>query len=259
VILDLQAALADISATSARLDSIDPAHTPDRLSDRESQQHNLHLYSLTRSASGALVLGHVSHSSHSSHSSGSGHYSHASHSSHTSHVSGAHSSHVSSVAPTPTPTPTPTPSPHAGAGSAKGRPDLRIGKVGGELIGNDIYGSAARQTVKQTGSAGRRLTWQISVQNDASVSDRIRLAGARSAHGFTVKYISATGIDVTKQVVGGKFRTPQLGAGASYRLKVVVTVTRNATRMQPLTAQLEASSVRTPARTDEVAFVARRG
>jgi hypothetical protein len=147
----------------------------------------------------------------------------------------------------------------ATAPPAKGRPDLRIGKVDGPLLGNNIYGSAARQSIKQTGGVGKKLTWQISVQNDANVADRIQLAGAKSAHGFKVKYISPTGVDITKQVVGGKFRTPQLAAGGSYRVKVLVTVTRAAKPGRVFTGQVEGSSARTPTRTDAVAFVAKRG
>lgn len=247
-ILDLHSALADVSAVSGRLDDGGASHAPDGVSRREAQPDNLHLYALTRSNSGALLLSHTSHSSHSSHSSGSSHYSHGSHASHTSHashVSGAHSSHVSSSSPPV-------------ATDAHGKPDLRIGTVGGALHGNNIYGSPKHQTVGQSGAKGTELRWQISVQNDAKVSDRIRVHGAKSAHGFTVVYHDANGQDVTKEVEDGTFRTPRLAHGATYRLTVVVTVTPNATSKQALDGKVKATSVLSPKRTDTVAFVARR-
>jgi hypothetical protein len=245
VINDLNSALADMSVLSERVDSVADPHTPSTSADAADHRRDIHLYALRRSETGSVVMGHVSHTSHSSHSSGTSHYSHGSHSSHTSHVSGSHSSHVSSSSPPAT--------------AEHGRPDLRIGEVGGSLLGNNIYGSAERQTVEQTGTTGATLRWQISVQNDAQVTDRIRVSGVKSADGFTVKYLSADGENVTKAVENGSFTTPRLAHGATYRLTVVVKVTSGAVSNRPLTGQVRALSVLSPSRTDTVAFVARRG
>jgi len=139
-----------------------------------------------------------------------------------------------------------------------GRPDLRIAD-GGALHGDDIYNSLKRQTLEQTGSVGSELRWQISVQNDATTADAIRLRGARSAHGFHVIYLDANGTNVTDEVVSGSFRTPRLTRHQIYRLTVVVEVTEGATIRQALKGEVHASSMLTPAQTDVVAFVANRG
>ncbi|MCW2786913.1 MAG: hypothetical protein JWP74_3430 [Marmoricola sp.] len=248
VILNLHSALAGISQTS---ESATVSGESDRAIDPAPRRDHVHLYALTRSTSGSLVMGHVSHSSHSS---GSGHYSHASHTSHASHVSGSgHSSHVSGsghsshVSGSPTP-----PTTH------HGRPDLRIGKVGGALHGNNIYGTLAHQTVAQTCGAGKTVSWEISVQNDATVTDSIRVHGTKSAHGFSVKYIAADGTNVTKEVEAGTFRTPRLTTHETYRLEVVVEATSSARAAQPLKGEVHATSVLSPGRTDVASFVAHR-
>jgi hypothetical protein len=141
-----------------------------------------------------------------------------------------------------------------GSAGSGGRPDLRINRPGGALVGNNVYGSAKHQTVAQTGQRGRKLTYWISVQNDAKVSDLFRLTGPRSSQGVTVKYLTPKGVNVTKRVVAGTFRTPRLAAGASYRLKVVVKVTRHARVGTSLAGTVKAFSNRNHSRTDAVAF-----
>lgn len=217
------------------------------------ERDNIHIYSLARMASGSLVMGHVSHSSHSSHSSGTSHYSHASHASHTSHashVSGGPTVNVGGGSGSPS---------GGGGGTSttehKGRPDLRISRPGGTLVGNDVYGSAASQSVAQTSKRGRKVTYWISVQNDADVPDQFRLSGPRSSQGVTVKYLTPKGVDVTKRVAAGTFRTPQLTPKASYRIKVVVKVPRHASTGANVSATVKAYSTKTPSRQDAVAFV----
>lgn len=135
---------------------------------------------------------------------------------------------------------------------------MRIAGGHSGLVGNNIYGSLKRESVTQSGGARAKLRWQISVQNDAKISDSIRVRGAKSQAGYQVKYLSASGANVTKAVEAGTFRTPTLKAGAAYKLTVVVTITRKAASGRSFVGKVQGFSVHSPSRTDAVAFVAHR-
>jgi hypothetical protein len=67
---------------------------------------------------------------------------------------------------------------NAGPGSAS-VPDLRIRRSGGELWGNDIYGSSFNQYVSLEIYAGdKRIVW-VSVQNDGPDSGSVRCSNDR--------------------------------------------------------------------------------
>jgi subtilisin family serine protease len=141
---------------------------------------------------------------------------------------------------------------------ASGLPDGRVARGSGALVGDDVYGDLAAQTVTGRARAGRDVRYVVSVQNDGDVADRIALAGGSSGRGYTVRYRTPAGATVTGRLVAGTFRTPSLAPGATYELEVVVTPTARARRGRPLTTTISLASEATSSATDAVRVVTRR-
>ena len=139
------------------------------------------------------------------------------------------------------------------------RPDAQIrrGVPGSRFVGDDIYGGASVQRVWQRiDRPGTSVTALVKVQNDGSDRDRLRLQGTRGADAFRIAYFAGTD-NVTRQVTSGDFRTPRLGAGDHFVLRVKVTRTRAAHVGDGRTARVRAASVSAPLKTDSVATVVR--
>jgi hypothetical protein len=141
------------------------------------------------------------------------------------------------------------------------RPDARI-RVGtfGVLRGNDAYNTLTGQTVTASAAArvGRRVVYNIQVQNDSIEPDRFTLEGSPSTTRYRLVYQNPQGVDVTRKVVAGTLRTPVLAPGAIYKVRVTVTVARSAPRTSSLARTLKATSVADRTRTDTVRFTTRR-
>jgi hypothetical protein len=139
------------------------------------------------------------------------------------------------------------------------RPDGRIRRGNGPLVGNNVYnGTGVGQTRAGSAARSRNVTFYASVQNDAPVSDRLRLRGQRSTQWFKVVYRGPTGTNITNAVTSGSYRTPNLKSGASRRIKIVVTVRAGAPRGARAVRTLTVLSTIDPAIADTVRFVARR-
>ncbi len=139
------------------------------------------------------------------------------------------------------------------------RPDGRIKKgVGGSYVGNDVYnGTGDHQTKRGSAARGSSVTYYVSVQNDATLADVIRLKGTSSNTQYAVTYWSGP-TEVTSAVIAGAYVTPSLAPGATHVLKVVVTVRSGAAAGSSLAATLTAKSTTDTSRRDTVKFVTSR-
>lgn len=138
-------------------------------------------------------------------------------------------------------------------------PDGRIKKrATGTYTGNNVYNTTGTGQTR-TGSAarGETVTYFVSVQNDASFPDVLRLRGTSSTSRFTVRY-STNGFDITSQVAAGTYNTPTLASGAAVVVKVKVKVEAAAPAGSSLTGNVTASSNTDPTVKDKVKFVTRR-
>jgi len=143
--------------------------------------------------------------------------------------------------------------------AATGRPDARV-RLGssGAFHGDGVYNlTAAGQAVSGSAKAGHALTFNVSLQNDGSAADRLRLKGLGSTNGYTVKYRSGA-TDVTAAVVAGTYTTSSLARGAAATISVVVTVKSAAKVGSQLGRLLTVSSVASPTRQDAVKVTAKR-
>ena len=141
----------------------------------------------------------------------------------------------------------------------QGRPDGRIRRGTGVLVGNNIYNTTGiGQTSNGTAARGQRVTYLASIQNDARFAERLRLRGQASTPNFTVRYYNPTGANITPQVNAGVFRTPVLAPEATYRVAVVVTVLRAAPRNAWVARTLTATSTTYPTLKDTVRFITSR-
>ena len=139
------------------------------------------------------------------------------------------------------------------------RPDARIRRGTGVLVGNNIYNTTGnRQTRTGSAARGRSVTYHVSVQNDGAATERLRLRGMGSTRRFRVRYYNPAGQNITRQVTGGTARTRLLAPGRTYGVRAVVTVTRAAPRHSSLVRSLTARSTTHPTIRDTVDFVTRR-
>ena len=132
---------------------------------------------------------------------------------------------------------------------------MRVGATG-PLRGNDVYGTLTGQSVTSGAPRGGIASYRVSVQNDSGLSERLFLRGQPSASGFTVRYRTPNGANVTDNVVAGTFRTPALTPGGTYVLQVEVTVTRQAA--PSLARTVRTKSTVDPLLSDTVRFTTQR-
>lgn len=137
------------------------------------------------------------------------------------------------------------------------KPDARVKKgKKGPLVGNNIYGSSAQQTVKGAAKEKKSVTYRLSVQNDATFADSMQVKGQGSKKGYTVRYTDSGGNNITAAVVAGTYRTANLAPGRTATITVKVTVTKKAKR--PLGRTITVRSSTQTTRTDAVKVVTSR-
>lgn len=128
------------------------------------------------------------------------------------------------------------------------QPDGRIRLLGGANVGNDIYGGARSQKVSTFVRLGATATFVVTVQNDGTAPDRLRVSARGNSDSLWVAYRSHRR-DVTAQVVAGSFVTPVLAPGERHKLRVLVLPTGATTRQS---RRLTVSSVTDPDVLDHV-------
>ena len=139
------------------------------------------------------------------------------------------------------------------------RPDGRIRRGTGPVVGNDIYNTTGDgQTRTGTAARGQAVTYYVTAQNDAPVAERLRLQGQPSKPNFTVVYRDPAGANITTAVTAGTYRTPILATNGTYQIKIVVTVGNAAPAGASTTRTLTAISTTQPTIKDTVSFVTNR-
>ena len=142
---------------------------------------------------------------------------------------------------------------------AVARPDARIRRGIGALVGNDIYNTTgAGQTRTGAAARGHSVTFYASIQNDAPFAETIRLRGQASTRRFAVVYRNPAGANITNQVNAGTYTTPNLAPGRAHRITIIVTVRNTAPPNASLARTLTATSTTQPTIKDTVRFVTSR-
>ncbi len=143
--------------------------------------------------------------------------------------------------------------------TGRARPDGRIRRGTGPLVGNDVFNtSGAGQTRHGAARVGQTVTYYASIQNDAPFAERVRLRGQGTTNRAVVVYRRPDGNAITPGVTSGTFRTPLLAPGASYLVRIVVQVRNTAPRGFQQARTLTALSTTQPALRDTVRFITHR-
>ena len=142
---------------------------------------------------------------------------------------------------------------------AAARPDARIRRGAGPLVGNDLYNTTgAGQTRTGSAARGHSVTFYASIQNDAAFAETLRLRGEASTPRFAVVYRNAAGTDITNQVTAGTYTTPNLAPGGTHQIKIIVTVRNTPPFSGSLVRTLTATSTTDPTISDTVRFITSR-
>ena len=113
----------------------------------------------------------------------------------------------------------------AGPGVAVYQPDARIRKLGGTLVGNDIYNStAAGQTVGAFKAVGESQRFIVTLQNDGDTPDSFDISTEADTNGGSWNVTTRHGWP------GGPVAnpTPLIEPGGVYRFRVMVRPTGGA-------------------------------
>lgn len=133
------------------------------------------------------------------------------------------------------------------------QPDASLRWSRGAWRGAGTIGGPDAQTIGRTiGRRAGRQVVEVRVRNTGLAGDRLTVAGPAGSRDFAVDY-RAGGADVTQQVVGGRFVTSPLAAGASYTLRMRVVRTDRARPDRNRRLVLRVGSRALPARVDRVA------
>lgn len=133
----------------------------------------------------------------------------------------------------------------------RGDARIRLGTTGA-WVGTDVYrGAGVTQGRSAHVPRGTPATFALQVANRGSAPDRFTVAGQGSITGYDVRYLDATGADVTAAVVAGTYDTGVLSPRASADLRVVVTP-RGAAPADGLARRVVVSSTTDPSATDAV-------
>lgn len=128
------------------------------------------------------------------------------------------------------------------AAGATRRPDGRIRRGTGAFAGDGTYNTTGTsQTAADSRRPGQAATFTLSLQNDGSDAEKLRVAGQGSTSQVTVAYFSGA-TNVTAAVVAGTYKTPPLAPGADHRLRMTVTPRAGALVGTVLTRKVTASS-----------------
>ena len=138
------------------------------------------------------------------------------------------------------------------------KPDGRIRKGTGSLIGNNVYNTTGvNQTKTGSTTRGNTITFGISIQNDAA-SDRFTVqATGTSTSLYSVSYFRNS-TNITAAVVAGTYATPTLANGSTFVITAKVKVNSTATVGSNVTRLITLTSVGDATRKDAVKLIAKR-
>jgi hypothetical protein len=139
------------------------------------------------------------------------------------------------------------------------RPDGRIRQgVAGPTVGDGRYNlTGAGQNRTTWAARGTQVTYFVTVQNDGSHPEKLRVKGQPGTTHFPVRYWSG-GVDITTPVRNATYVTPTMAPGAVRTIKVVVTVGPRAPVNSQIDRLVTISSTESPTRKDVVRFIVKR-
>ena len=127
-------------------------------------------------------------------------------------------------------------------------------------LGNDVYNATGTdQRTKgfwyDTTPGWQRWVFGVSIQNDGTSSDRIRVkASGMAVAGYSVRYFDGA-TDITSTVIAGTFTTPSIGPGGTHLLKVKVTHAADVYDFSDLQRLVSLTSAANPNKVDAVKVV----
>ncbi len=139
------------------------------------------------------------------------------------------------------------------------KPDGRIKKGSGSLVGNNIYNTTgANQTRTGSAAVGGTITFTVSIQNDGSNAGKFKVAATASGNvNYEVKYFHGT-TDITSAVVAGTYTTAKVGAGNAFAITAKVKVLPAATSGSSTTRLITITSAADAAKVDAVKLIGQR-
>jgi len=140
------------------------------------------------------------------------------------------------------------------------RPDGRIRQgATGPMVGENVVnttGAGQTRTVQQV--RGGQATFFVTLQNDGTMPEQLRVRGQPGTTNYAVRYATG-GQDITAAVRTGAYVTPTpLAVGAVRTIKVVVTVGLHAPVGSQVDRLVTITSTSDPTRKDVVRFVVKR-
>ncbi len=139
------------------------------------------------------------------------------------------------------------------------RPDgrIRLG-VSGTVVGDDRYNATGTgQNRVARVPRGGQVTFFVTVQNDGSHPEALKVRGQRSTAHYAVRYFTG-GVDITTKLNNGTYTTPVLAPGVARSIKVVVTVSSVAPAGGQVDRLVTATSSSDSKQKDVVRFIVKR-
>jgi len=139
------------------------------------------------------------------------------------------------------------------------KPDGRIRKGSGSLVGNNIYNTTGvNQTKSGSAARGKTITFWISIQNDRNGSDKFKIrATGSTVTGYTVRYFRGT-TEITSAVVAGTYQTTSLAKGGVFEIKATVKIGTTATVGSSVSRLVTVTSVGDGTKSDAVKLIGKR-
>jgi len=139
------------------------------------------------------------------------------------------------------------------------KPDGRIKKGSGTLVGNDIYNTTGdMQTRIGAAARGSTITFTVSMQNDGPVGGRFKVAATGAATpNYQVTYFKGS-TNITAAVVNGTYQTASVGPGNVFAMTAKVKVLSSATVGSSVTRLVTISAVANPSSVDAVKLIGKR-
>lgn len=138
------------------------------------------------------------------------------------------------------------------------KPDGRIRKGTGALVGNNVYNlTGQNQTKSGSTTRGNTITFGLSIQNDSNADSFKVLATGSTTSQYSVSYFRNS-TNITAAVVAGTYTTPMLANGGTFLITAKVKVNSSATVGSSVTRLVTISSVADPTKKDAVKFIGKR-
>lgn len=143
--------------------------------------------------------------------------------------------------------------------TASPRPDGRIKKGSGTLVGNDVYNTTGdSQTRTGAAARGNTIKFTVSIQNDGAAGGNFKVAATgAAAAGYQVSYFRGT-TNITSAVVAGTYLTTSVAPGNVFGITAKVKVLSGATLGSSVTRLVTISAIANPSNVDAVKLIGKR-